>query len=338
MKKFRVGVIGAGAIAQACHIPGFAAAKNCQLVAFADPSPEIREMVSQKWAFGRQYPDHASMLKSEQLDVVSIGSPNAFHKTIAIDCIKKGVSTILLEKPIAVTLADGKAIVQAARKHGTRIMVGFSNRFNTYAQAAKAALDKGLIGKPYMIRVRFAHMGPLPGWAKTDWFYNPKLSGGGAMLDMAIHGFDLAQYYLGPVTAVMARAATLRKKVKVDDNTVTLLEFGRSALGYVEAGWTSPAGFCGVEIMGDAGCIYVDYNSKVTLVMGSRDASGRVERNTTVLCEKMNNSWADEMAYFTSQLGKRGKFCVGIDDGLAALKVALAALKSSKTGRRVEIE
>ena len=337
MKKFRVGVIGGGAIAQACHIPGFAAAKNCELVALADPDPKIRKMVSEKWTFARQYSDHASMLAAEELDVVSIGTPNVFHKPIAIDCMKKGIPAMLLEKPIAISLAEGKAIADAAKKYGTRVMVGFSHRFNAYAQSAKAALDKGLIGKPYMIRVRFAHTGPFPGWAKTDWFYNPKLSGGGAMLDMAIHGFDLVQYYLGPVTAVMAKAATLRKKIKVDDNNVTLLEFGNKALGYVETGWTSPSGYCGVEIMGDNGCIYVDYNSKVTMVVGARTADGKFEEKTSVLCDKMNRAWDGEMAYFTSQLGKRSKFCVGLPEGRAALKVALGAFKSSQTGRRVAI-
>jgi predicted dehydrogenase len=337
MKKFRVGIIGTGAVAQACHIPGYAAAKNCELVAFADPDAKIRKEVMSKWAFPRQYTDHKEMLANEELDVVSICTPNIFHKPIAIDCIGK-VPIILLEKPIATNLADGLAIAAAVKKHGTRMMVGFSHRFHAYNHAAKAALDKGSIGRPFMIRIRFAHTGPMPGWAKTDWFYNPKLSGGGAMLDMAIHAFDLARYYLGPITAVMGKAATLRKKIAVDDNNVTLLEFGKKAMGYVETGWTSPAGYCGAEIMGDNGCIYVDYNSKVTMISGHRSPSGESSERTTVLCETATRHWKVQMAYFTSQLGKRGKFCVGIEEGVAALKVALAAYKSSQTGRRVVID
>ena len=310
-----------------------------KIVGVAEPRQFYRERVVNEHGIPAEhvFTDWKDMAKLAKFaDCVAICTQDPMHADPAIAFAAKGYH-MLLEKPIAISLAEGKAIADAAKKYGTRVMVGFSHRFNAYAQSAKAALDKGLIGKPYMIRVRFAHTGPFPGWAKTDWFYNPKLSGGGAMLDMAIHGFDLVQYYLGPVTAVMAKAATLRKKIKVDDNNVTLLEFGNKALGYVETGWTSPSGYCGVEIMGDNGCIYVDYNSKVTMVVGARTADGKFEEKTSVLCDKMNRAWDGEMAYFTSQLGKRSKFCVGLPEGLAALKVALGAFKSSQTGRRVAI-
>ena len=337
-KKFRIGVIGVGAVAQAGHIPGYAAAKNCVLDAVADPERRcLKQVRDAGYAFGREYADYREMLRKEDLHAVSICTPNAFHKEIAVACAKKGL-TILLEKPVALTVAEARAIAAAEAKYGARIMAGFTHRFNDLNIAAKAALKAGTIGRPFMFRVRFAHTGPWPGWAKTDWFYNPKLAGGGAMLDMAIHAFDLVQWYHKPVTAVQAKVATLRKNIAVDDNAVAILEFPDKCLAYVECGWTSPSGFLGVEVMGDKGSITVDYRAATAVMTaGVSLPSGETSMKDTVLAGNPANPWAAEMKYFTSMLGQRRKLTPGMDAGLSSLKVTLACYKSSDTGRRVAI-
>jgi len=83
----------------------------------------------------------------------------------------------------------------AARKHGTKVMIAFSHRFGTMCKTVNEALVAGKIGRPYHLRIRFAHTGPIPSWARTDWFYKPELDGGGALLDMGIHAFDLARWF-----------------------------------------------------------------------------------------------------------------------------------------------
>lgn len=336
MKTFRVGVIGAGSIARGAHIPGYAAAKNCTLAAIADPDAGCLQKVADKgWRFDRVYADYREMLKKEDIDVVSVCAPNVFHKAMAVAALAKGCD-LLLEKPVALTLADAEAIRSTARRNRRRIMVAFSHRFSDLNVAARGAVRQGRIGALYMVRVRFAHTGPWPGWASTNWFYNPKLAGGGAMLDMAIHAFDLVQWYAGPVTAVQAKVATLRRPIKVDDNAVALLELGPRCLGYVEAGWTSPAGYCGVELMGDNGAIFVDYSAaKATMIAGTRTPDGKSRQETTVLKAGRQPLWSVQMAYFTQQLGHKAPFDPGIDDGISALRVALAAYQSNRTGRRV---
>ncbi|MBN1556916.1 MAG: Gfo/Idh/MocA family oxidoreductase [Lentisphaerae bacterium] len=336
MKKFRIGVIGAGSIARHAHIPGYAAASNCVLTAIADPDAGcLQKVAEQGWRFAGVYSDYREMLKKEKLDVVSVCAPNVFHKAMAVAALEKGCD-LLLEKPVALTMADAEAIRSSARRKRRRIMVAFSHRFNELNVAARKAVRAGRIGKLYMLRVRFAHTGPWPGWASTGWFYNPKLAGGGAMLDMAIHAFDLVQWFAGPVTAMQAKVATLRKPIQVDDNAVALLEFGPKCLGYVEAGWTSPAGYCGVELMGDNGAIFVDYSqNKTIMVSGVRTPDGKSRQRTAVLQEGGPASWKAQMGHFTRQLGRRGPFRVGIEDGISALRVALAAYQSSRTGRRV---
>ncbi len=340
MKKYKIGVIGAGAIAQACHIPGYVEAKNCELTAVAEPDAKVLAGVRDRgWQFEREYSDYKKMLEAESLDVVSICAPNKFHAEIAVDCLNAGCD-LLLEKPIALTLEEAKRIEEAARLTKRRVMVGFSHRFNELNRAAKDALECGKIGKPYMIRVRFAHSGPWPGWAKTDWFYNQKISGGGALLDMAVHAFDLCQWYQGPIQSVSAQVATLRKDIPVDDNVIALLEFGNECLGYIDCGWTSPAGFVGVEIMADNGCITVDYGkSTATMCCGSCAPDGSHELVEATLAEGYKREpWEAEMDYFTGALDSGQDFTPGVAEGIDTLRLVLAAYESSREGRSVAID
>jgi predicted dehydrogenase len=160
------------------------------------------------------------------------------------------------------------------------------------------------------------------------------------MLDMAIHAFDLIQWFLGPATSVQATVGTLRKKIDVDDNAVALLQFGDKCMGYVDVGWTSPAGFVGVEIMGDKGAIIYDYSKSSAIIKEGQITPD--QKSTIVESELFKGRsgfrWETEMEHFTSMLGCRKKFEADIDAGVASLKVALAAYKSSETGVRVKIK
>ncbi|HBC89028.1 MAG TPA: hypothetical protein DCZ94_18975 [Lentisphaeria bacterium] len=340
MKKYKIGVIGAGAIAQACHIPGYIAASNCELGAVADPEEKCLRMVRDRgWKFTSEYCCCKDMLAKEKLDVVSICTPNKFHAEIAIACMKAGAD-LLLEKPIALNMDEADAILKTAREYKRRVMVGFSHRFNELNIAAKAAVEAGEIGKPYMIRVRFAHCGPIPGWAKTDWFYKPELAGGGALMDMAVHAFDIVQWFISPVQSIYAQVATLRKDIPVDDNVVAVMEFEDKCLGYIECGWTSPSGFTGIEIMGDNGVIFCDYGkNKATAIKGRNAPDGSSSMVETVLIHKPSASaWVNEMKYFTSHLDSKEAFTPGVESGINTLRLVLAAYESSRTGRKVNIK
>lgn len=338
-RKIKVGVVGAGAIAQACHIPGYAANPDFELAAIADPCAESLAQVRAKWPFGKEYSDYRKMIENEKPDVVSVCTPNKFHAEIAVFALEHGAD-IVLEKPIALSVADGEAIKAAALRSGKRIFVCFSHRFNDMIGAARKALGEGRIGAPYMFRVRFAHGGPWPGWAKTDWFYNPEIAGGGALLDMAVHAFDLVRHLIGEVTAVSARAATLRKDIKLDDNIVALLEIGDRCMGYVDAGWTSRGGFSGVEIMGDNGFITADYGKgKVTVTYGVTSPDGTIKMTEDVLLEGGSRPhWTTQMTEFTRKLADGSAPYPGISDGLEALKITLACYESSREGKRVVIQ
>jgi len=333
----RVGVIGAGAVAQACHIPGYAKNRHTVLVAIADPARPRHKEAKTFSPDVTCYTDFAKMLAREDLDVVSVCTPNKFHAPATIAALKAGCH-VLCEKPMAMSLAECDAMDAAARKARKKLMIGFTHRFLSGPQKCKQLLSDKKLGKPFMIRVRFAHGGPYPGWAKSDWFYNPDLALGGAMLDMGIHAIDLCLWLLGPITAVSGRAATLVKKIKVDDNALLQLEFKNGALGYIEVGWTSGPGFVGMELYGTKGSLICDYLHTLRLCTGKASAgSDDVVKWKTLDKTPAKGGWDIEIDRWVDVIRGKEKLTMNARAGRAALEVALAAYASSRNGKRVTI-
>lgn len=337
-KKFRVGVIGAGAIAQACHLPGYARNDHVELVAFADPEQERHKEMARLYESMKGYAHYRDMLAKEKLDVVSVCTPNKYHADATLAAFEAKCH-VLCEKPIAATLKEADQMMAAAKKAKRKLMVGFTHRLFSGTKKCKALLDEKGIGKPFMIRVRFAHGGPFPGWAKSDWFYSRDLAAGGAMLDMGIHAIDLCLWLFGPVTAVTAKAATLIKKIEVDDNALLILEFKSGALGYIEVGWTSKPGFSGLEIYGTEGSLICDYTKGLYLIGGKASAGkDNTSEWKTVDRKPTEGGWSSEIGHWIDVLLGEQKLTMDGKAGRAAMEVALAAYKSSATGKRVAIE
>ncbi len=336
---WKAGVIGCGSIAQAMHLPGYLKAAGVTLAAACDPVADRRKEAGKLAGGLSTYTDHRKMLRDQQFDVISVCSPNRFHAEHAIAALEHGAH-VLLEKPAALSMKEIAAIKAAVKKSRRRLIVGFSHRFMRGNQRIQQILKKGDIGQPFMIRVRFAHTGPYPGWAKSDWFYDPKDAGGGAMLDMGIHAIDQAIWHLGEVVSVQASARTLRKNIRVDDNAVLLLEFKNKALGYIEVGWTSPAGFLGLEIFGDKGCIVEDYAGALTVTTGkvTPDMKTKPKLKTRVAdSDPRRGGWGVEVQEAVKAFRRNDDRGSDINAGGAALAVALAGYESSRTGRRVKV-
>ncbi|MBE6379962.1 MAG: Gfo/Idh/MocA family oxidoreductase [Lentisphaerae bacterium] len=338
-KKLKVGVIGGGSIARWCHVPGYAADPDCELTALAEPcQTSIDKLADKGFKFERVYSDYKEMLAKEDLDLVSVCTPNKYHAEMAIAALNAGCD-VLLEKPIALSMEEAYAIKEAMEKNNKRVAVGFSHRFEHMVREAKAAIQRGLIGEPFMIRVRFAHMGPQPGWATTEWFYKPEIAGGGAMLDMAVHCVDIIQFMLGKITGITAVTATLRKDIKVDDNVVGTVKIGDRCMGYFEGGWTTLTGFGGIEIMGDNGSIVVDYaQGKVFSRSGVTKPDGTLTIQDEVIATAATPKWTLQMQELIAAFKNNTELPATLEDGISALKVTLAAYESSAKGKYISID
>ncbi|HUW82317.1 MAG TPA: Gfo/Idh/MocA family oxidoreductase [Phycisphaerae bacterium] len=339
MAKLKAAVIGAGAIAHHCHLPGYQGHPDCQLVALADIDPSRAAQAAERFGVLKTYQDYRQMIEREELDMVSVCTPNYLHREMAEAVARRGIH-VLLEKPVALSVPDAVAIRQAVRAARVQCMVGFTHRFYHGNQQARQLIADGAIGEPFMMRVRFAHKGPQPGWAMSDWFYRRAKSGGGALLDMGIHAMDICRYMIGPVGSVSALIGTLRKDIEVDDNAVLSLDFApKRAFGYVEVGWTSCPGFTGLEIYGDNGTIIVDYARPVELILGSvrPDGVDRTQRQH-LPPPPGPQGWPRQMASFIDCISDGRDVPVGIDDGIAATAVAEAAARSAELGQSIEVD
>ncbi len=334
-KVYKVGIIGAGAIAQECHFPGYKKDRRSKVVAFAEPTAERHDEIKERFGKVEGYTDYKEMLKNEDLDIVSICTPNAFHAENAIAALKAGCH-VLCEKPIATNLKDADKMIAAAKKARKKLMVGFTHRLFRGPQKCRQLVKDKKIGKPFMIRVRFAHGGPYPSWAKNAWFYNPKLAAGGALLDMGIHAIDLALWMMGPIVAVNGMSRTLVKKIPVDDNALLQVEFKNGSLGYIEVGWTSQPGFSGVEVYGTEGSLICDYIKGLQLCEGDASAGGDGSAKWKTLDKTpLKGGWDVEIKHWLDIVEGKEKLEMNGKAGRDALEVALAAYKSSDTGKKV---
>jgi predicted dehydrogenase len=343
MPKLSVGVIGAGSIGNV-HLTGYAAEpKAVQIQAICDNRQERLDEMGEKFGVptGHRYRDYRKMLANEQLDVASVCLPNALHFDAAAASIRRGLHT-LIEKPMVLTMTEARELNKIQAKKPVKVMVAFSHRFMPQNIQAKKLIAQGKIGKPFMIRVRYAHSGPYPGWAQTDWFYNKKLAGGGALLDMGIHAIDICQYLVGPIKSVSAEVKTLRKNIPVDDNAVMLLEFGgdTKTLGYIECGWTSGPGFGGIEVYGDKGTLVLELFKPGRWIRGVNRPDGTVETvDEAINTGDEKTHWPLQMESWVRHLQDKKTVTPipGLVEGTSSLAVALAATESSRTGKRVKL-
>ncbi|MBI1387465.1 MAG: hypothetical protein GC154_03350 [bacterium] len=338
MKKIRAAVVGCGAISHNCHLPGYAADKNCEIVAVADPNDKNRKSATSKFDIGRAYASVEEMFEKEELDCVSVASPNAFHAEHALLALKHGCH-VLCEKPLCATKKNAQAIIKAVEKTKTIFMTAFTHRYFRGNEKVKKAVEAGKIGKPYMIRVRFAHEGPIGGWAMSNSFYQRNQAVGGALFDMGIHAIDLAAWLMGPIVKVNAMTATLEKEIELDDNALLQFQFANGTLGYAEAGWTSRQGFAGYEIYGSEAAIIVDYGAgTVTQMKGRVKPNGeRLIRKKVLDTKALEGGWPAELKHFIQCVRKNEQPAADVYAGVHSLQVALGAYESSLKGKTVTI-
>ena len=229
-----VAIIGAGAISQR-HFEGYEMA-GAKVVAFADPSESIRTSRESEWR-ARGYLDFAELLEREEVQAVSVCTPNAYHAPAALAALTRGIH-VLCEKPLSLDLAACDELIAAGHASGAILQVNHHLRSSPTAQTARRLIEEGRIGRVTFMRLRQAH----------DWggaaqvrgaFASLSASGGGTLLDNGCHMMDSARYFGGDVANIFARTATLKFDIEVEDTSVASLSFVSGALGSVENAWTA---------------------------------------------------------------------------------------------------
>ena len=224
----RWGLIGGGWLGRAFAAPAIRASRGGELVAVCDPSEEARRAVAAPWS-GESA---EQLLDRPEVEAVYIATPNHLHAGAAIAATHAG-KHVLCEKPMALCADDAQRMVEACRDAGVQYATAFDQRWHGGHRRLAEVVAQGGLGRVTLVRVHYAcWTGPdwAPGrWAHDNWRVDPARAGGGAMIDLAPHGLDLAQTLLGErITALHCLMQTAVHEVAVDDGAVLI---GRTDAG-----------------------------------------------------------------------------------------------------------
>lgn len=321
-KKIKIGVIGAGAIANNAHINNYQELPHVDVIAISDVNKERAEKTAQKFNIPHVYTDEMELLKRDDIDAVSICTPNHQHASQSIKAMEYG-KHVLVEKPISISLKEADKMIKASEEAERLLMVGFTHRFFEHNMFVKQQLEKGVIGKPLNYRIRFAHRGPYESWnAKSDWFFDNQQAGGGALLDMGIHALDLLRYLGGEFKSIQGTLDTLVHDIEAEDFATAFVEFESGAYGQMETGWYSHDGFVGYEIYGSKGTIICDYET----VRIYKEHEGDM---VWMEYPSLGGGWDNEMEFFINAIKDNHlSHCTGAD-GKVSLKWALELYKGN---------
>lgn len=208
-KKVRIGVIGTGGIANGAHLPGYSQIPDeCEIFAICDIDPKALNSTAERYPhIQHKFEDYKKLLEMPEIDGVSVCTPNYVHMQPTIDAFKAG-KNVLCEKPIGMNAKEGAKMVEAAKKAGKFLQIGYNSRFAPSNQALKRFIDNGDLGDIYYARAQANRVRGIPGWGV---FIDKSKQGGGPLIDIGVHMLDLTLWFLGHPKPVAASGVTYQK-------------------------------------------------------------------------------------------------------------------------------
>ena len=192
-EKLRVAVIGAGQIANSAHIPAWKSTEGVEIVAVVDNRENVAEITAKRYNIPNVYKDYKVMLEEIKPDIVSVCTPNNFHKPCAIAALEAGAH-VLCEKPLSVSEKDAREMYDVAHRCGKYQMASQSMRFDTRTKAAKALYDTGIVGDPYYVQANLVRRRGIPKWG---FFHMKEYNTAGPGFDLGVHVLDLLLWFMG---------------------------------------------------------------------------------------------------------------------------------------------
>ncbi len=237
-QEIRVGLIGAGAVAQIGHLPAYAALPDARVVALCDSDPDKVKRVADKFSVPRVFDDFQSFVTCDEIDMVDICLPNHLHAPVAIAALRAG-RHVLCEMPFGRNEEEAASMVAAAAEPGRTLMSGYSHRFRRDTQALRSQIRSRALGQVY--RVKTGWLRRRADHGETLWRENRLVSGGGVLLDLGLQLLDLALYLLGMPAVASVTASTYppdRGSNAVERSVTALLLLADGTAIDLEAGWS----------------------------------------------------------------------------------------------------
>ena len=266
MKPYRYAVIGTGNMGRN-HVRSVHEMPETELVSVADPHRGSAENMAKLYHCAA-FDNYIEMLDTVPIDAVSVCVPTTKHLEVASECMRRG-KHVLLEKPIAPTIEEGRALQALAREHKVQLMVGHIERFNPAVRKVKELIERNEIGRVVSILAR--RVGVFP----------PQIRDANIAVDLAIHDLDIVSYLLGE-QPVEVTSDKRRNHIELREDSVEFFLRYPTAAAYVQANWITPVKIRKLHITGTDGYLEMDYMSQKIHFYKSnyekfRDATDHVE-------------------------------------------------------------
>ena len=315
MRTVNVGVIGVGAMGEN-HVRVYHKMEEANLMGVSDVSERALKKIEKKYG-AKGYTDYCELLANPEIEVVSVCVPTTFHHAVVMEAIKHK-KHVLVEKPIAFTLTEAEEMIAAAKDAGVILATGHVERFNPAVQKAKELIDDGVIGD--IVSAFAKRVGPLP----------PRIKEVGVSIDLAIHDLDIMNYlFEEEITQVYGTMNSSFDDSEFEDHAEIMVSFDNESTGIIEVNWLTPYKRRELELTGTAGIISVDY------IQQSIEVFGKFAQDIEIVHEEPLKG---ELKSFLNSVVEEKEPVITGEDGLKALKMVIAANKSSKEHRPVSLD
>jgi predicted dehydrogenase len=340
-RTLRAAVIGLGAMG-ANHARVYSEMEGVELAAVADVDPARVEQATRRRAT-HGYGDYRRLLDEERIDLVSVAVPTAMHLDVAADVIARG-APLLVEKPLAGTLDEGRKIADLARSAGVMLTAGHIERFNPAVVELKRRVQAGELGRVLQVHAR--RIGPFPARVRDV----------GVVLDLAPHDIDVMRFLLGSEITRVHAETEQRINTDHEDMLIGTLRFANGVVGLLDVNWLTPTKIRELSVLGERGMFVVDYLARELTFFENADSRGRPSHT-----DDQPADWAahhmkgvSEGAVHRIAIEKREPLRVELEsfaravrdgsapdvspeDALAAIEVAEALVRSARDGAAVEL-
>jgi predicted dehydrogenase len=320
-------IIGCGLIGKK-RLAGLPA--GSKLAVACDTNPARAAELVKLAGTGRAVADFKQAIASPEVDAVIVATFNSMLAEVSAAAIRAG-KPVLVEKPAGISVKQIDELIALAKRHSVCVRVGFNHRHHPAFIKAREIFASGVMGELMFIRGRYGHGGRV-GYDK-EWRADPKLSGGGELIDQGIHLIDLASWFLGRFTKVDGHATTYFWNMPVDDNAFLSLQTAQGQTAWLHASCTEWKNLFSFEIYGRDAKLHIEglggsygveklYHYQMKPEMGPPD---------TKLYEfpGPDESWRIEMMEFEKEVQLKRKPDAGLAEARAALQIVETIYKKS---------
>ncbi|MCC6446289.1 MAG: Gfo/Idh/MocA family oxidoreductase [Armatimonadetes bacterium] len=337
MDIIRVGMIGAGSISE-CHLPCFQGKQDACVTAIADINLGQARSQAEKYGISFATADYHELIEREDVDAVIVGIPTRFHPEAVFAAAKAG-KHILCEKPLARAMVECDAMIRAVEEAGSVFSMAFVERYNPEWLKIRELVQSGAVGRPCMWRRIVVGCPPQPPYGA--WYSDASMSDG-PLTESGSHDFDFVRYTFGDVKSVTASVRRYGRIGDVDDTGTVILDFKSGDQMLCLWSWALPpgasAGMGGLDVIGPEGAVLSARKSEDGQLYYPVSKAGGVEEYPFGPVWTPDTWYCGQIKNFLASIRGRETPRATAEDGRKAQEIYHAAVESSRTGRRVDLE